>query len=91
MYKEGKIILKNEQGREKEYYILVTFDILKKNKSYVLYTDYSKDNNNNLKVFSAIYDEDWNLKPVIEKEEIEIIEDYIKGIEKDLKENIILI
>lgn len=90
MYKEGKIILKNEQ-EEKEYYILVTFDILKKNKSYVLYTDYSKDSNNNLKVFSAIYDEDWNLKPVIEKEEIEIIENYIKGLEKDLKENIVLI
>lgn len=88
MYNKGKIILKNEHEEEKEYAILVTFDITEKNKSYVLYTDYSKDDENNLKIFSAIYDKNWNLEPVTEKDEIEIIEKYIKDLEKDFRDGI---
>jgi len=83
MKKDDKLILKNENNEEKEFAILVTFDI--KEKSYVLYTDYSKDENENINIFSAIYDEDWNIKPVEGKDEIKIIDKYIKDLEEDLK------
>ena len=84
MIQDGKIIV-NDGNEEKEYAILVTFDIREKNKSYVLYTDYSKDEIGNLKIFSAIYNEEGKLKPVIESDEIEIIDDYIKKLEDDFK------
>ena len=87
MQKSGKIIIKDGK-EEKEYSILVTFDILEKNNSYVLYTDYSKDDVGNLKIYSAIYDKEGRLKPVIEKDEIKIIDDYIRQLEADLKSGI---
>lgn len=87
MQKIEKIIIKDGK-EEKEYSVLVTFDILEKNNSYVLYTDYSKDDAGNLKIYSAIYDEEGRLKPVIEKDEIKIIDDYIKQLESDLKSGI---
>ena len=87
MQNNEKIIIKNGK-EEKEYSILVTFDILEKNNSYVLYTDYSKDDVGNLKIYSAIYDKEGRLKPVIEKDEIKIIDDYIRQLEADLKSGI---
>ena len=87
MQKIEKIIIKDGK-EEKEYSVLVTFDILEKNNSYVLYTDYSKDDVGNLKIYSAIYDKEGRLKPVIEKDEIKIIDDYIRQLEADLKSGI---
>lgn len=87
MQKSGKIIIKDGK-EEKEYSILVTFDISEKNKSYVLYTDYSKDDKGNLKIYSSSYNQEGRLRPVLEKDEMEIIEDYIKKIEDDLKSGI---
>ena len=84
MSENGKIIIENG-NEKKEYSILVKFDIVKKNKSVVLYTDYSVDNENNLRIFSATYDNEGKLKPVVEKDELEIIDDYIKKLENDIK------
>lgn len=85
MDKEKKIIIKNENNEEKEYYILATFDIEERNKSYVLYTDYSKDENGKVKVYASIYGAGNKLSPVIEKDECEVIDKYIKSIDEDIK------
>ena len=37
MNNEGKLIIRNENNEEKEFYILVTFDIEEKNKSFVTF------------------------------------------------------
>ena len=42
IYKDEILLIPDENGEEKEYAILLTFDIESKNKSYVLYTDYTK-------------------------------------------------
>lgn len=86
-----KLIVKNDEGEEKEYDIVVTFDIKEKNKSYVLFTDYSKTDDGCLKIHSAIYDktgEDKSLKEVTEPDEVQFIEEYIKGLEEELKSGI---
>ena len=88
MYKDEILLIPNENGEEKEYAILLTFDIESKNKSYVLYTDYTKDENNNLKIFASIYDKEWNLSPLTDSDEIEYINNYIMELEEDIKSGI---
>ena len=89
IYKDEVLLISDENGEEKEYSILVTFDIEIKNKSYVLYTDYSKDEEDNLKIFASIYDEEWNLSPLVDSDEINLVNEYIKNIEMDLKDGIV--
>ena len=91
MERDGKLFIKNSNGEEKEYSILVTFDIEQKNKSYMIYTDYSVDENNKLKVYAGIYnpyDELKELDPVVEKDEIDVIERYLVSLAEDLKSGI---
>ncbi len=88
IYKDEVLLIPDENGEEKEYAILLTFDVEAKNRSYVLYTDYSKDEEGNLKIFSSIYDENWNLSPLENSDEIEFVNNYIKDLEKDIKDGI---
>lgn len=88
MYKDEILLISDENGDEKEYAILVTFDIESKNRSYVLYTDYTKDEEQNLKIFASIYDEKWNLSPLVDSDEIEFINNYIKELEADIKDGV---
>lgn len=88
MYKEEILLIPDENGAEKEYAILLTFDIESKNRRYVLYTDYSKDEKDNLQIFASIYDEKWNLSPLEDSDEIEFINNYIKDLEVDIKDGI---
>lgn len=88
IYKDEILLIPDENGEEKEYAILLTFDIESKNKSYVLYTDYTKDEEENLKIFASVYDEEWNLSPLTDSDEIEFINNYIKELEEDIKSGI---
>lgn len=88
IYKDEILLIPDENGEEKEYAILLTFDIESKNKSYVLYTDYTKDEDENLKIFASIYDTEWNLSPLTDSDEIEFINNYIKELEEDIKSGI---
>ena len=45
-----KITVKNKEGQEKEYDIILTFT--KNDKNYITYTDYSKDEDNNINCYS---------------------------------------
>lgn len=86
MKEEGKFIIKDKNNEEKEFFVLATFEIA--NKNYVIYTDYSKNDNNDINIFSATYDEKWKLAPVVEKDKLDIIDEYIKGLEQDIKQGI---
>ena len=88
IYKDEILLIPDENGEEKEYAILLTFDIESKNKSYVLYSDYTKDEEENLKIFASVYDEEWNLSPLTDSDEIEFINNYIKELEEDIKSGI---
>ena len=94
MNKDGILTIRNEKGEQKNFHILVTFDIEQKNKSYVLYTDYSKNENGDLRVFVSTYnkyDEDDKLEDVVEEDELKIIDEYLEVLQNDLKSGIKLV
>ena len=56
MDKTGKIIVKNNKGEETECDVLFTFDNTDTNKSYIVYTDNTKDELGNIKVYANTFD-----------------------------------
>ena len=55
---ENKIIIKNENGESIECEVLFTFDSEETEKSYIVYTDNTKDELGNIKVYANTYDKD---------------------------------
>ncbi len=87
MINDNKLKFIDELGIEKEYYILFTFDIRENGKSYVVYTDCSKNEEGNIKTFCSIYDarmEFPKLKQVKEEYEFAIINDILKSIQENV-------
>ena len=77
---KDKIILKDNQGVEKEFYKLIKFYSKETNKRYLVYTDNEKDSNGNLKLYSSIIVEEGdNIEfiPVIEKKDQEVVNQAI--------------
>lgn len=52
----GKFIITNEEGKELECEVLFTFDSDEFHKSYIIFTDNSKDENGNIRVYANTYD-----------------------------------
>ncbi len=83
MNKENEILLKDENGKEISVDVLFTFENSVNNKTYVVYTDHSKDVDNKEKVFAGLYDEKKSmLNPIVEKEDYELIENILSSIDK---------
>lgn len=75
-----KIKLTNNHGIEKEYDVIFEFTSRNDNKNYIVYTDYQKDKDNNLIVYSSIYENNM-LHPVTGKEELAYIDSMLESIE----------
>ena len=74
-------------GIEKEFEVLYTFKSNKNNKDYVIYTDNSYDENNNLSIFASIYypfDLEKELEYIETEEEWEEIEKFLKEMSDDI-------
>lgn len=85
---ESKMIIKDESGVERQYYKLFTFDSDETHKSYVAYTDYSKDENGNIIVRANTYDPtgaDLSLKPLTTEKEWKVIEGILETTQSELK------
>jgi len=86
--KSGKIIIKNDKSEEIECDVLFTFDNNDTNKSYIIYTDNTKDDLGNIKVYANTYNEDDEegiLGNIETEEEWNIIEQIFSSI-NDKKE-----
>ena len=86
MNEENKLKIYDKNEKHKEYYLLVTFEY--NNKNFALYTNYEKDDNQNIIIYSAIYnpnDEKEKLQKVTDSKDIIFINSYIEQLEKDLK------
>lgn len=86
--KSGKIIIKNDKSEEVECDVLFTFDNNDTNKSYIVYTDNTKDDLGNIKVYANTYNEDDEeglLGNIETEEEWNIIEQIFSSI-NDKKE-----
>lgn len=83
MDEAGKIIVKNETGEEIECDVLFTFDSEDTKKSYIVYTDNTKDELGNIKVYANTFDSDvenGDLGPIETEEEWATIEQIFASI-----------
>ena len=95
--KEERITFKitGEDGVDTEYEVLLTFESNETNKSYMLYTDNTLDEEGNVKVYASIYepkedgsiDPNTTLKPVESDKEWKIIETILDELQKDATES----
>lgn len=88
---ESKFIVKDENGIEKEYYKLFTFDSNETGKSYIAYTDNSTDENGNVIIRANTYDptgEDLSLQPLTSEKEWKVIENILISTQEKLREEI---
>ena len=89
MLDNGKIVIKNDKGEELVCDVLFTFDSDETNKSYIAYTDNSKDESGITKVYASTYDkegEDLSLKPLTTEKEWKIIDNILASVLDMVKE-----
>lgn len=75
---EDKVLIKNDQGEEKEYDIVFTFVSENTHQKYVTYTDYSKDENGDIICLSSMIGANDELLPVTTEAELQIIDEMLK-------------
>ncbi len=78
----------NNEGKEITCDILFTFDSEETKKSYIVYTDNSKDAEGNIQVFASIYDpkmENPKLDPIETDQEWKIIETILDTLQEEIK------
>ena len=80
----------NDEGKDIEYEVLFTFDSDETKKNYIVYTDNSKDENGNTRVYASIYtpsEEVTELFPIETEKEWKIIDTILKELQEDAKAN----
>lgn len=81
----------NEEGKEIVCDILFTFDSEETNKSYIVYTDNTKDEAGNIQVFASIYDpkqQNPKLDPIETEQEWKIIETILNTLQEEIKKKV---
>lgn len=86
--KNNTFTIFNENGESVECEILFTFDNAETRKSYMIYTDNSRDEEGNIQVFASIYNperEDQILQPVETEEEWHTIETILDTLQEMIR------
>ena len=87
--KDGKLVIKNDKGEILECDVLFTFDSDETGKSYIAYTDNTKDENGNIKVYANIYDpngESLKLEPITTEKEWKAINNILISVQEKVRE-----
>ena len=90
MDKKNTFIVLNDEGTEIECEALFTFESDETKKNYIVYTDNTKDEEGNIKVYAAIYDPTKNkpdLVPIETDREWKIIETILESIQEESRKN----
>lgn len=88
---EAKFVVKDENGEEKEFYKLFTFDSEETGKSYIAYTDNSTDESGNVIIRANTYDptgEDLSLQPLTSEKEWKVIENILISTQEKIREEL---
>lgn len=78
----------NDEGKEIVCDVLFTFDSDETGKSYIVYTDNTKDMNGNIQVFASIFnpeDENTELLPVESEKEWKVIEAILESLQEEIR------
>ena len=90
MNKETTFKVIDKEGKEIEFEVLFTFESNETNKNYMVYTDNSKDEKGNIRVFASVFnpsDEPLELLPVETEREWKIIETILDSVQEQNKKN----
>ena len=88
MNRKNQFKLKDEFGKETIYDVLFTFDNEETNKSYIVYTDNSVDENGNVQVYASVYypgTDSTKLDPIETDKEWQVIEKILETIQEEVK------
>ena len=86
--KENQFTIIDDEGREIICDVLFTFDSDETKKSYIVYTDNSKDENGNTKVYASIYNPNnphSRLEEITTEKEWKIIENILTTLQEESK------
>ena len=79
----------NEEGKEVVCNVLFTFDSDETKKSYIVYTDNTKDKQGNIQVYASIYDpkqeDNMELLPIETDKEWKVIETILESLQEEIK------
>ena len=90
MDKENKFKVIDKDGKEIEFEVLFTFESDETKKNYMVYTDNTKDDEGNTKVYASVFNpeaEPLELLPVETEREWKIIETILDSIQEENKKN----
>lgn len=90
MNKENTFKVIDKEGKEIEFKVLFTFESDETKKNYMVYTDNSKDDEGNIRVYASVFvpeAEPLELLPVETEREWKIIETILQSIEEENKKN----
>ena len=76
----------NDEGKEIKCDVLFTFDSEETNKSYIVYTDNTLDENKNIKVYASRFDpndDNTKLEPIETEKEWKIIETILESLQEE--------
>ncbi len=88
---ENTFTITDQNGKEITCDVLFTFDSEETKKSYIVYTDNSKDEQGNVQVFASIYDpskQNQNLEPITTEKEWKVIETILNTLQEEIKKKI---
>lgn len=88
---ENTFTIINEDGRETVCDVLFTFDSEETGRSYIAYTDNSRDENGNVQVFASVFNpdlEDQKLIPIETEEEWAVIEEILETLQDTIRARI---
>ena len=86
MEKNNKFNVIDNDGNEIECEVLFTFESEETKKNYIVYTDNTKDNKGNIRVFASIYDpnaDNSELLAIKSEKEWKIIETILESIQEE--------
>lgn len=81
----------DDNGKEIECEVLFTFESDETGKNYIVYTDNTKDEEGNVKVYAAIYEPDKDetkLEPIVSDHEWSIIEKILEELQEEAKKSV---
>ena len=90
MNKENTFKVIDKEGKAIEFEVLFTFESDETKKNYMVYTDNSKDDEGNIRVYASVFvpeAEPLELLPVETEREWKIIETILQSIEEENKKN----
>jgi len=86
--KNNKFMVIDNEGKEIECEVLFTFESDETNKNYIVYTDNTKDEIGNIKVYASIFDpnsDTTKLEPIETEKEWNIIENILETLQEESK------